>query len=275
MLKTKKKKKANGHAHSSLPDRRVHPSSASPSRREAARPTDPRLVNGKKDVDGRNEPCHDAIENSEAANDLLHFVGRKHFATILVDPPWQFTNKTGKVAPEHKRLARYSTMKLDEIMALPVAQIAAPTAHLYLWCPNALLPDGIAVMKAWGFNYKSNLVWHKIRKDGGSDGRGVGFYFRNVTELVLFGVRGKNARTLAPGRSQVNLLATRKREHSRKPDEQYGIIEACSPGPFLELFARGTRKGWTTWGNQADDGYRPTWKTYANHSGAGLSAAME
>jgi len=122
-------------------------------------------------------------------------------------------------------------------------------------------------MEAWGFTYKSNIVWHKVRKDGGSDGRGVGFYFRNVTELILFGVRGKNARTLAPGRRQVNLLATRKREHSRKPDEQYEIIEACSSGPFLELFARGTRKGWAMWGNQADDSYRPTWKTYAHHSG--------
>ena len=162
-------------------------------------------------------------------------------------------------------------MKLDEIAALPVAQIVAPTAHLYLWCPNAMLPEGIAVLKAWGFTYKSNIVWHKVRKDGGSDGRGVGFYFRNVTENILFGVRGKNARTLAPGRRQVNLLATRKREHSRKPDEQYDIIEACSPGPFLELFARGTRKGWAMWGNQADDDYRPTWKTYANHSAVNLA----
>ena len=170
-------------------------------------------------------------------------------------------------------VSRYSTMKLDEIMALPVADLAAPTSHLYLWCPNALLPEGLAVMKAWGFNYKSNLVWHKVRKDGGSDGRGVGFYFRNVTELILFGVRGKKARTLAPGRSQVNLLATRKREHSRKPDEQYEIIEACSAGPFLELFARGTRKGWATWGNQADEGYRPTWKTYSHNSQSRLVAA--
>ena len=97
--------------------------------------------------------------------------------------------------------------------------------------PNALLPEGLHVMAAWGFAYKSNIVWHKVRKDGGSDGRGVGFYFRNVTELILFGVRGRNARTLAPGRRQVNLIATRKREHSRKPDEQYAIIEACSPGP--------------------------------------------
>jgi N6-adenosine-specific RNA methylase IME4 len=207
--------------------------------------------------------------------DLLDIVGKRRFGTILADPPWQFTNKTGKVAPEHRRLSRYGTMTLDAIMALPVERLAAPTAHLYLWCPNALLPDGLAVMKAWGFSYKSNIVWHKVRKDGGSDGRGVGFYFRNVTELLLFGVRGKNARTLAPGRRQVNLLATRKREHSRKPYEQYELIEACSPGPFLELFARGTRKGWTTWGNQAATGYRPTWKTYAHHSATGRMIAAE
>ena len=205
--------------------------------------------------------------------DLLDFIGKRRFATILADPPWQFINKTGKVAPEHRRLARYDTMKLDEIVALPVEELAMPTAHLYLWCPNALLPEGLAVMAAWGFNYKSNIVWHKVRKDGGSDGRGVGFYFRNVTELLLFGVRGRNARTLAPGRRQVNLLATRKREHSRKPDEQYELIEACSPGPSLELFARGTRKGWTTWGDQAGSGYCPTWKTYANHSAARIIAA--
>lgn len=154
-------------------------------------------------------------------------------------------------------------MTLQEIMDLPVSDIAKPTAHLYLWVPNALLPDGLAVMKAWGFTYKSNLVWHKVRKDGGSDGRGVGFYFRNVTELILFGVRGKNVRTLAPGRSQVNLLASRKREHSRKPDEQYKIIEACSARPFLEMFARGARKGWAVWGNQAEHTYAPTWPTYA------------
>jgi N6-adenosine-specific RNA methylase IME4 len=206
-------------------------------------------------------------------SDLLSFVKSRRFATILADPPWQFINRTGKMAPEHGRLTRYSTLKAEEIAALPVEKIAAATAHLYLWCPNALLPDGLAVMQAWGFTYKSNLVWHKVRKDGGSDGRGVGFYFRNVTELLLFGVRGKNARTLAPGRRQVNLLATRKREHSRKPDEQYAIIEACSPSPFLELFARGTRKNWITWGDQAREDYRPTWETYANHSRAQRMAA--
>jgi N6-adenosine-specific RNA methylase IME4 len=212
---------------------------------------------------------------TSAASDLLRFVGNSRFATVLADPPWQFVNRTGKIAPEHRRLSRYGTMTLAEIEKLPVGDIVTPTAHLYLWVPNALLPDGLAVMKSWGFTYKSNLVWHKVRRDGGSDGRGVGFYFRNVTELILFGVRGKKARTLAAGRSQVNLLATRKREHSRKPDEQYEIIEACSPGPHVELFARGTRSGWATWGNQADDGYQPTWKTYSHHSRAELVAPAE
>ena len=201
----------------------------------------------------------------DPTKDLLAFAQETRFATILADPPWQFQNRTGKVAPEHKRLSRYGTMQLADIAQLPVAQITADTAHLYLWVPNALLPQGLHIMQAWGFTYKSNLIWHKIRKDGGSDGRGVGFYFRNVTELILFGVRGKNARTLAPGRTQVNLLATRKREHSRKPDELYPLIEACSSGPFLELFARGPRPNWHSWGDQAE-AYYPQWPTYANHS---------
>lgn len=200
-----------------------------------------------------------------ASQDLLARVGKTKFSCVLADPPWQFQNKTGKVAPEHKRLNRYGTMSLNDIKSLPVDKISASTAHLYLWVPNALLPEGLEVMKAWGFHYKSNIVWHKVRKDGGPDGRGVGFYFRNTTELVLFGVRGKNARTLAPGRSQVNIIKTMKREHSRKPDELYDVIEACSPGPFLELFARGQRKGWTVWGNQSSD-YYPSWNTYSNHS---------
>jgi len=182
------------------------------------------------------------------AEDLLARV-KGQYSTILADPPWQFQNRTGKVAPEHRRLVRYPTMELKEIMALPVAPLAAAQSHLYLWVPNALLEEGLRVMESWGFTYKSNLVWYKVRKDGGPDGRGVGFYFRNVTELVLFGVRG-SMRTLPPGRRQVNLFSSRKREHSRKPDELYDIIEACSPGPYLELFARFRRPGWTQWGNE-------------------------
>ena len=172
------------------------------------------------------------------------------FGTLLVDPPWRFVNRSGKVAPEHRRLARYRTMTAKEIAELPVGELMATRSHCYLWVPNALLAEGLMVMENWGFMYKANLVWHKVRKDGGSDGRGVGFYFRNVTELVLFGTRGR-LRTLAPGRRQVNFLATRKREHSRKPDELYPIIEQCSPGPYLELFARHRQPGWTAWGDEA------------------------
>ena len=189
------------------------------------------------------------------------------FKTVLADPPWQFQNRTGKMAPEHKRLTRYSTMKLADICSLPVADMLDETAHLYLWVPNALMPEGLEVLKAWGFEYKTNLIWYKIRKDGGPDGRGVGFYFRNVTEMILFGVKGNKARTLQPGRSQVNIIRSMKQEHSRKPDELYDLIERCSPGPYLEMFARGVRPGWTSWGDQANEDYKPTWPTYQNNSG--------
>jgi N6-adenosine-specific RNA methylase IME4 len=207
-------------------------------------------------------------DGTTADDNLLAFVGAQRFPTVLADPPWRFTNRTGKMAPEHRRLSRYRTMTIEEIAAIPVRKVAAPVAHLYLWVPNALLPWGLQVMDAWGFEYKSNLIWHKLRKDGGSDGRGVGFYFRNVTEILLFGIRGKNARTLQPGRRQVNYIGTPKREHSRKPDEQYQVIESCSPGPYLELFARGTRPGWAVWGYQASDAYEPTWPTYGHNSAA-------
>jgi N6-adenosine-specific RNA methylase IME4 len=191
-----------------------------------------------------------------AASDL-QTLSPSHFGTILADPPWRFTNRSGKMAPEHRRLHRYPTMSLNEIMELPVARIAKPQSHLYLWVPNALLQEGLEVMRRWGFTYKTNLVWYKVRKDGGPDGRGVGFYFRNVTELCLFGVRG-SLRTAQPGRRQVNLLPTRKGIHSRKPQELYQVVEACSFGPFIELFARQPREGWTAWGNELGEQDQPT-----------------
>jgi N6-adenosine-specific RNA methylase IME4 len=202
----------------------------------------------------RNQPRAvrpELLERSPAES-LLDFAGETRYQTILADPPWRFQNRTGKMAPEHKRLSRYSTMTLDDIYELPVATIAAEQSHLYLWCPNALLAEGLETMRRWGYTYKSNVVWYKIRKDGGPDGRGVGFYFRNVTELILFGVRGKNNRTLTPGRTQTNIIGTRKREHSRKPDEAWDLIERCSPGPRLEMFARFYRKGWDQWGDQVE-----------------------
>ncbi|MEP7160046.1 MAG: MT-A70 family methyltransferase [Dermatophilaceae bacterium] len=187
------------------------------------------------------------------------------FATVLADPPWRFAHRSGKVSPEHRRLDRYDTMSLPELCALPVTQVVAPDAHVYLWCPNALLPQGLRVMEAWGFRYVSNLVWEKVRLDGAPDGRGVGFYFRNVTELLLFGVRGR-LRTLDPGRRQVNLVRTRKREHSRKPDEFSELIEACSPGPRLELFARYPRDGWSAWGNESAPDVTPRGRLHRGYA---------
>jgi MT-A70 family protein len=191
------------------------------------------------------------------------------FSTVLADPPWRFSNRTGKVAPEHRRLDRYSTMSLDNIMAIDLKPVLAPNAHLYLWVPNALLPDGMKVMEAWGFRYVSNIVWAKRRKDGGPDGRGVGFYFRNVTELLLFGVKG-SMRTLPPGRSQVNMIETRKREHSRKPDEQYALIESCSPGPYLEMFARHAREGWSAWGDESSNDVKPRGVVHKGYGGGDI-----
>jgi N6-adenosine-specific RNA methylase IME4 len=213
------------------------------------------------------------LEHQEtAAENFSAHVKKRHYGTILADPPWQFANRTGKMAPEHKRLSRYSTLTLQEIKKIPVYLAAAEQSHLYLWVPNALLKEGMEVMEAWGFKYKTNIIWHKTRKDGGPDGRGVGFYFRNTTEVILFGIRGK-LRTLSPGRRQVNIIKSQKREHSRKPDEQYDIIESCSPGPYLELFARGKREGWSQWGNEAED-YKPSWPTYSNHSQKGVQLEL-
>lgn len=100
----------------------------------------------------------------ELGKSILQYVGGQ-YGTILIDPPWRFANRTGKMAPEHKRLHRYPTMSFEEIAALPVGRIAAEKSHLYLWCLNALVSEALDIMKAWGFTYKSNIVWYKVRKD--------------------------------------------------------------------------------------------------------------
>jgi N6-adenosine-specific RNA methylase IME4 len=191
------------------------------------------------------------------------------YGTILIDPPWRFANRTGKMAPEHRRLRRYHTMSFEEIGNLPVGQLAKANSHLYLWCPNALLFEALTIMKQWGFTYKTNIVWYKIRKDGGPDGRGVGFYFRNVTELLLFGVKGR-LRTLAPGRRQVNIILTRKEEHSRKPAAVYDLIQQCSVGPYLEMFARARVTGWEQWGDEVDS-YADNRPYYPQYNGFSMS----
>lgn len=103
---------------------------------------------------------------SDPGHDLLAWAQGRTFATLLADPPWRFINRTGKVAPEHRRLSRYGTMSTEEVCRLPAPRLLAPTAHLYLWVPNALLPDGLVVMAAWGFTYKSNIIWTPRRTPG-------------------------------------------------------------------------------------------------------------
>lgn len=172
------------------------------------------------------------------------------FSTVLADPPWRFGNRRSGMSPESGLRPRYRTMSLDEICALPVSSIAATDAHLYLWVPSAMLPEGLKVMQHWGFRYTTSLTWVKTRLDGEPDGSGVGFYFRNSTETLLFGVRG-SLRTLPAARSMPNVISARRREHSRKPVEAYHVIEQASPGPRVELFAREERAGWVVWGDES------------------------
>lgn len=157
------------------------------------------------------------------------------FATILVDPPW----------PLQSGEKHYRTMSLARIRALPVGALAARDAHLWLWTTNALLPRAYEVAEAWGFTVRSPLTWVKFRL-----GLGGRYQLRNATEQLLFCTRGK-----APlgSRSQPTWFNAPVTEHSRKPAEQFAIIERVSPGPYLELFARRrpeSNQPWAVWGDQ-------------------------
>jgi N6-adenosine-specific RNA methylase IME4 len=163
------------------------------------------------------------------------------YRTIVADPPWRYDNGT---VPQGGVEHRYSTMAADEILALPVAEMTEPNAHLYLWVTNLHLREGrpFEIMEAWGFRYVTMLTWHKLGAIG------LGYYFRGETEHVLFGVRGKAPLAVKDAR---NHFAATKGRHSAKPDRFYEIVERVSPGPYLELFARRRRYGWDVWGNEA------------------------
>ena len=163
------------------------------------------------------------------------------FATILVDPPW----------PLQGGEKHYRTMSLARIKALPVGQLAARDAHLWLWTTNALLPRAYEVAEAWGFTVRSPLTWVKFRL-----GLGGRYQLRNATEQLLFCTRGR-----APlgSRSQPTWFNAPVTDHSRKPAEQFAIIERVSPGPYLELFARRrpeSNQPWAVWGDQVDSDIR-------------------
>ena len=192
------------------------------------------------------------------------FSSNEPFVTVYADPPWRFDDRSFRGAPEEVlrgKLAasgkqsrfQYPTMALEEICALPVKDLVAKDAHIYLWVPNALINQGMQVMEAWGFKFKTLFVWVKLSKDlEPATNSGLGHYFRNCSELLFFGVRGR-LRTLAPARKQMNVILSRKERHSKKPEEMYQIIERCSSGPYLEMFARQNRAGWTSWGNQTPE----------------------
>lgn len=162
---------------------------------------------------------------------------KKKYSTIMADPPWNINQQGKRGAASH-----YDLMTLEDIKNMPVADLCEDNAHLWLWVTNGLIPQGIEVMKAWGFEYRSIFTWIKPRL-------GLGNYLRNASETVLFGTRGK-----APiqFKAQPNWLFAPLQDHSHKPEEQYAIIERCSSGPYLELFARRSQPGWDAWGNQIE-----------------------
>jgi hypothetical protein len=132
---------------------------------EACRSVSHKMACRIRDCPDNSERMFLKRKSQMATNQFTGLTGR--YGTILIDPPWRFANRTGKMAPEHKRLRRYPTLSFEEITALPVANHAKTQSHLYMWCPNALLLEGLQIMKAWGFTYKTNIVWYKVRKDGG------------------------------------------------------------------------------------------------------------
>lgn len=168
------------------------------------------------------------------------------YRTILADPPWSETGG-GKIKRGADR--HYPVMKTDAIIELMKEQLegrVAEHAHLYLWVTNNFLPDGLRVMEELGFTYKTNVVWAKSKI-------GLGQYFRGQHEICLFGVKGKGYDAKTDDRTISSLLGRsliRAVRHSQKPDEMHRLIEQRSKGPYLELFARTARKGWSVWGDE-------------------------
>ena len=165
------------------------------------------------------------------------------FATVVADPPWRYTDQSPRVRPG------YELMSTDAIAGLPVELITAPRAFCWLWTTNAFLPDGLRVLDAWGFAYRTNVVWEKISASGGVR-IGVGHYVRNAHELILVGTRG--GLCVRPGDRFPSVVRAPRGAHSEKPEVFQDLIETASPGPRLELFARRQRPGWRCWGDQCN-----------------------
>lgn len=170
-----------------------------------------------------------------------------HYGCILADPPWYFRNFSAKGEAKNP-VAHYACMSTADIAALPVSQLAAPDCALFMWATAPMLPDALALMKAWGFAFKSAGAWAKQSSTGNAWAFGTGYCFRSAAEFFLLGTIGKPK---VQSRSVRNLIVAPVREHSRKPDDQYRKMEALFDGPYAELFSRSSRPGWETFGNEA------------------------
>lgn len=179
-------------------------------------------------------------ESATAPTQMSAFLEGQKFGCILADPFRDFVEGSPRCT-------------LEDICALPVAEHMEDRAHCYLWVPNSLLPQGMKLLQSWGFKYTSNIVWQTEYTANFDAAGGTGEAFADVTQILLFGIRGKNVRTLAPARSTVNFIqpdGAGAQGEAGKPDEQYRIIERCSWGPFLELFGQAPREGWVVWPEQ-------------------------
>lgn len=170
------------------------------------------------------------------------------YGAILADPPWRFELYSSK-GEEKSPQAQYACMSTPEIAALPVNHLAAPDSALVMWGTFPMLPDLLALMKAWGFTFKTGGAWAKQSSTGAKWAFGTGYVLRSAAELFVIGTIGKPQQR---SRSERNLIVAPIREHSRKPEAMHGMIERLYPGPYLELFARERRPGWDAWGNQTE-----------------------
>jgi N6-adenosine-specific RNA methylase IME4/ParB-like chromosome segregation protein Spo0J len=171
--------------------------------------------------------------------------GDRRYAVLYADPPWHFEVYNEESGVERAAGNHYSTMSLEQICALPVLNLASPDAALFMWTTVPHLRESFGVLVAWGFEYKTNIVWVK-------DKIGLGYFVRNQHELLLVATRG-DMPSPSPANRPPSVISALRREHSRKPDEAYALIEAMYPTlPRVELFARQARPGWDVWGNETD-----------------------
>lgn len=169
------------------------------------------------------------------------------YGALLIDPPWRFSNYSAKGEVKNP-VAHYSCMSLADLRAMPVADLAAPDCAMIMWATAPLLPEAVALMSAWGFTFKSAGAWAKQSSTGQKWAFGTGYCFRSAAEFFLLGTIGKPR---IKSRSVRNLIVAPIREHSRKPEDQYEMVEQLFDGPYAEVFSRAARPGWDSFGDEA------------------------